>query len=204
MDKESRLPAGVVALDTDRPIWDRVFTVAPLVVIGTREDDHYDLAPKHMAFPLGWQNFFGFVCSPKHSTYHNVVRSKEFTVSYPRPEQVVLASLAAAPRHGWEGEKPVLGSLPTFAARVVDGVFLEDAYFCLECRFERVLDGFGRNSLIIGRIVGAFAHQDALRISEEEDEERLRRGPLLAYVDPGRYATIDTTHAFPFPEGFRK
>jgi hypothetical protein len=45
-------PADLVALDTARPVWDRFFTVAPLVVIGTREPDGgYDLAPKHMVTP---------------------------------------------------------------------------------------------------------------------------------------------------------
>ncbi len=35
-----------VTLDIDEPIWDRFFTVAPLVLIGTVEPDGgYDLAP---------------------------------------------------------------------------------------------------------------------------------------------------------------
>ena len=60
------------SIDTRRPIWERFFTVAPLVVVGTREEDGSpDLAPKHMAGPVSWQNFFGFVCSPTHATYAN-------------------------------------------------------------------------------------------------------------------------------------
>jgi flavin reductase (DIM6/NTAB) family NADH-FMN oxidoreductase RutF len=86
----------------------------------------------------------------------------------------------------------------------VDGPFLKDAYFYLECELHRIVDGFGLNSLIVGSVVGACAHRDALRLSEEDDEELLRRRPLLAYVDPGRYAEINTTHAFPLPEGFKK
>jgi len=55
---------GVVTLETELPIWERFFTVAPLVLIGTREiDGSYDLAPKHMAFRLGWENHFGFICT---------------------------------------------------------------------------------------------------------------------------------------------
>ena len=43
---------NLVTLGQDWPVWDRVFTVNPLVLIGTRErDGEYDLAPKHMAFP---------------------------------------------------------------------------------------------------------------------------------------------------------
>jgi hypothetical protein len=47
---------NLVPLATDRPIWDRFFTVAPLVIVGSKEeDDRYNLAPKHMAMPLGWE-----------------------------------------------------------------------------------------------------------------------------------------------------
>ncbi len=84
--------AELVSLGTHHPIWDRFFWVAPLVVIGTREvSGEFDLAPKHMVCPLGWQNYFSFVCTPKHATYRNAQREKAFTVSYPRPDQVVIA-----------------------------------------------------------------------------------------------------------------
>ena len=63
---------NIISLDVNLPIWERVFTVAPLVVIGTKENGGYDLAPKHMATPMGFGNYFGFVCTPKHGTYHNV------------------------------------------------------------------------------------------------------------------------------------
>ena len=51
-----------------------------------------------MALPLGWQDYFGFVCTPRHRTYHNARRERSFTVTYLRPTQVLLASLAASPR----------------------------------------------------------------------------------------------------------
>ncbi len=110
---------NVVTLAGDLPIWERVFTVNPLVVVGTRErDGGYDLAPKHMAFPMGWENYFGFVCTPRHATYHNIRRKGASTVSYPRPTQVVLASLAASPREA-DGTKPALYALPTFPASFI-------------------------------------------------------------------------------------
>ena len=100
----------IVELDADKPVWERCFMVAPLVLVGTRDDDgSLDLAPKHMAFPMGWDNYFGFVCSPRHRTCSNIARSNEFTVSYPKPSQVLYASLAASPRYV-DGPKPVLGS----------------------------------------------------------------------------------------------
>src|SRR5262245_66396047 len=106
----------LVTLPTDRPVWDRVFSVAPLVIVGSKEGDRFNLAPKHLAMPLGWDNYYCFVCSPSHATYHNVRRHGVFTVSFPRPTEVLLAGLAAAPR--CEGvSKPSLLALPTFAAR---------------------------------------------------------------------------------------
>ena len=88
------------ALDVNTSIWQRVFLVSPLVVIGTKQGNHYDLAPKHMAIPLGFDNYFGFVCTPQHGTYHNVKREGVYTVSFPRADQVVIASLAATPAPG--------------------------------------------------------------------------------------------------------
>jgi hypothetical protein len=124
---------NLVTFREDHPVWERVFTVNPLVVVGTREESGaYDLAPKHLAMPMGWENYFGFVCTPRHNTYYNARREGVFTVSYPRPTQVLLASLAAAPRDT-DGSKLAADALPTFPASEVDGVFVEDAYLFLEC-----------------------------------------------------------------------
>ena len=68
----------LVALDTNEPIWDQFFMVMPLVLAGTKEEDgSYDLAPKHMVMPMSWDNYVGFVCTPRHGTYHNVERDEE-------------------------------------------------------------------------------------------------------------------------------
>jgi flavin reductase (DIM6/NTAB) family NADH-FMN oxidoreductase RutF len=197
-------PVELASLDPGFPLWDRVFTVSPLVVVGTREGEGYDLAPKHMAVPLGWGNHFGFVCTPRHSTYRNVARTGEFTVSFPRPSQVVLAALAASPREGWSGRKPGLATLPTRPAEKVTGVFLADSYFFLECRLSRIVDGFGENSLVAGTVVAAHAHPDAVRISDEEEGEAVRRVPLLVYLDPGRFAVVEDSRSFPWPAGLLK
>lgn len=196
----------VVTLETELPIWERFYTVAPLVLIGTREASGvYDLAPKHLAFPVSWDNYFGFVCTPRHRTYQNIQREREFTVSYARPSQLVLTSLAAAPRCGEDGDdKPSLAALPTFPASTVNGVFARDAYVFLECVLERIVDGFGGNSLLAGRIVAAHVHQDALRASERDDQELIHDAPLMAYLYPGRFASIDRTFSFPFPAGFKR
>ena len=194
----------LVNLDTSRPIWDQFFSVAPLVVVGTKEEERYNLAPKHMAFPLGWDNYFAFVCTPRHETYHSVLKTGEFTVSYPRPTQVVLASLTAEPREDLDEPKPMLSAMPIFQASEVDGVFLEDGYLFLECRLDKVLDGFSLNSLIVGRIVAAHVHPDALRSADRDDQDLIYQSPLLAYLSPGRYATVKESYAFPFPADFKR
>jgi flavin reductase (DIM6/NTAB) family NADH-FMN oxidoreductase RutF len=193
----------VIVLPTDRPVWDRFFQVAPLVIVGSKEGpDRYDLAPKHMAMPLGWDNFYTFVCSPRHATYHNIQRYREFTVSSPRPGQVLHGSLAAAPRCD-DQTKPSLQAVPTFPAREVDGVLVRGGAWFLECRLHSILDGFGANSLIIGTVVAAAADEDALRREDLDENDQIYHDPLLAYLSPGRMAEVRESTAFPFPKGIR-
>ena len=192
-----------ISLDTANPIWDRFFTVAPLVLIGTRDEDGaLDFAPKHMGMPMGWQNYFGFVCSPTHSTCANIDRTGEFTVSYPKPSQVLYSSLAASPRT--DGHKPVLDLYDTFPAKHVDGEFIEDAYLFFECRHFRTYHDFGENCLITGEIIAASAEPGFVRSSERDSMELIAENPLLAYVAPGRFASIERTNAFPFPADMKK
>ncbi len=194
----------LIELDISQPVWDRFFWVAPLVLIGTRETDgSHDLAPKHMAIPMGWENYYGFVCTPRHHTYSNIKREGVFTVSYPRPSQLVLTSLAASPRFSGD-EKPALGALPVFPASSVDGVLVEGCYLYLECELDRIIDDFGVNSLIVGRIVAARVAQDAERVEDLEDQDLIHDSPLLAYLHPSRFATIDQSLSFPFPAGMKK
>lgn len=201
---ETKRSPDLVTLDASRPIWDQFFWVAPLVLVGTKEGEGYNLAPKHMAFPLGWDNYFAFVCTPRHETYHSVIATGEFTVTFPRPSQVVLASLTAEPREDGAEPKPMLSAMSTVEASQVDGVFLEDGYLFLECGLDQVVDGFSLNSLIIGRVLAAHVHRDALRSEDRDDQDVIFQSPLLAYLSPGRYATVKESFAFPFPADFRR
>lgn len=193
-----------VELSMERPIWSNFFTVAPLTLVGTIEEDGSpDIAPKHMAMPLGWNNFFCFACSPNHATQRNAQRTGEFTVSFPRPGQVVEASLAAGPRSE-EGDKPSLAAIETFPASEVEGILVEDAYLWLECRLDKVVEGYGDNSLIIGEIVAASVAEACLRKSDGDDADLLASEPLLAYLSPGRFARVSDTYSFPFHVDFKR
>lgn len=196
--------ATMTPLDLAHPIWEQVHTVAPLTIVGTREPDGgYDLAPKHMAMPLSWEEHYGFVCTPSHATYVNARREGCFTVSFPRPDQVLLASLAAAPRCD-DQRKHSLSAIPTRPASTVDGVVVEHCYLYLECEVDRVVDGFGDNSLVVGRVVAAAAAEDSLRDDDRDAQELIAHSPLLAYLHPGRFAKIVHTHAFPYHVGFKR
>jgi flavin reductase (DIM6/NTAB) family NADH-FMN oxidoreductase RutF len=195
---------GLIELDTSSSIWESFFTVFPLVVIGTRETDGSDdLAPKHLAMPMSWQNHFGFVCTPRHNTYQNIQRDGQFAVTYMRPSQTVLASLAATPRCE-DGSKPITQALPTFAADTVNASFVQDGYLFLECELQQIVDDLGENSLIIGRIQRASVAEDALRSSGQDDEDLVYSAPLLAYLYPGRFAEIASSTKLPFPAGFKR
>ncbi len=190
-------------LDDQRPLWESFYGVHPLVLVGTLEEDgDHDVAPKHLAMPMSWKRLFGFVCTPRHATWRNAVRTGQFTVSYPTMGQVVQTSLAAAPRV--EGKKPALAALPVRRAEVVDGVLVEGCSVQLECELVRVVEELDDNGLIIGRVVAAHVAPELLRGDDRDDAEVLAEHPVLAFLYPDRFATISTTHHFPFPLGFER
>lgn len=194
----------LVTLQPEQPFFETLYTVSPLVIIGTREaDGSANLAPKHMAIPLGWSDHFGFICTATHSTYQNIERDGVFTVSYPRPENVLDASLAAAPRDD-EGAKPALEGIETVDADTIDAPAVADAYGVLECKLDRIVEGFGRASLIAGEAVAKHVHADAYRSTDTEPETLLEEAPALAYLYPDRFTSVRQTQAFPFPEGFER
>lgn len=194
----------LVPLELDAHLWERVFTPAPLVVVATLEQDgRVDLAPKHMVTPLGFDGWLGFVCTPRHGTWRNVERTGAFTVSWPRPDQVVLASLTASPRLE-DGSKPAAMVLPTVPAAEVEGVVLAHAHLAVECRLDRFITGFGDHGLVVGRIVAARAAASALRVMDRDEADLLHDDPVLVYLHPSRFASVARSQAFPFPVGFRR
>jgi flavin reductase (DIM6/NTAB) family NADH-FMN oxidoreductase RutF len=193
----------VVELPVGPELWDRVFIAAPLVLVGTKEGDGWNVAPKHLAMPLGWEGFFCFACAPRHGTYRNLREHPQFTVSYPRPEQVLASGLAAGGRAA-DGAKPSLAALVTEPARVVDGRVVSGCWLTLECEVERLLDGFGPNSLVIGRVLAASAAPDALRGPDVDDADLVHRLGLLAYLAPGRFGVVRESLAFPYPYDYRR
>lgn len=196
----------MVEIELDRNLWNRCYTVHTLVLIGSREEDgEYNLAPKHMAMPMGFSPYFGFMGTPRKSTYRNVKREGFFTVSFPAPDQLITSSLAASQREE-DDSKPVIRTLPTVPARKVEGYLLEGAWFQLECRLDQIAGKFGEWEMVVGEVVAAYVHEKALRRTGEDEEggKRIYRSPLLAYLYPDRFAVIHESHAFPFPRNFKR
>jgi flavin reductase (DIM6/NTAB) family NADH-FMN oxidoreductase RutF len=204
MQAHNRPPPDLITVDARADLWSSAFLVAPLVLVGTRDPSGaVNFAPKHMATPLGWGPYFGFVCTPRHSTYQNLKASGQFTVSWPRPDQLLLSSLSASPRCE-DDSKPALAALPTFPATQVEGDLLRGGYFFLECRLDRLIEGFGENHLVVGHIVAAHVARDAFRDQDRDDQERIFQAPLLVYLAPGRWAQVDRSFSFPEPFGFQR
>jgi flavin reductase (DIM6/NTAB) family NADH-FMN oxidoreductase RutF len=83
-------------------------------------------------------------------------------------------------------------------------VLVEGASLALECELDRVVEGFGENGLVVGRVVAAWADPAALRDAEREPEDVLTAAPVLAYLYPGRFAEIAAAYSFPFPQDMRR
>ena len=191
-----------MTLDIDDQLWERVFLVSPLVLVGTREPDgSYDLAPKHRIVML--PNHFGFVCRPSHATWRNCLREESFTVSWPDPEQIVMTSAAASPRCE-DGEKKTMLGLPTVSGTEVDAQLLDGGRLQLECRLDRVVDDLGEDGLVLGRIVAARANPEALRKQEVPDGSLMHDHPLLAYLHPSQFAVVGKSAGFPYPKDFHR
>ncbi|MEN8790369.1 MAG: flavin reductase [Flavobacteriaceae bacterium] len=202
---EFESPKNLISLDPHIPIWDRVFTVAPLVVIGSKGSGGDDLAPKHMATPIGFGNYFGFVCTPRHCTYDNIEKTGLFSVSFPTPEQLVSISLSATPsKEKYSKSETVVAALPTIKANTMDILMIEGAYLYLECELFKIIDGFDDYSLITGHIRHVMVQEDYLKSSDRDENKQIREHPLLAYIANGRFATITETYNFPFPKDFQR
>ena len=67
-----------------------------------------------------------------------------------------------------------------------------------------MVDGFGENSLVAGRVVKAHVDRDFCRCVERDDQDVTWQCALLAYLHPGRFATIRSSYSFPYPIDFRR
>ena len=196
----------MVNITDDPEMWNRFYSVHSLIVVGSMEENgNYNFAPKHMAMPLGFGPYFGFMGTPRKMTYRNIKREKVFTISYPRPEQLVISSLTASRRED-DDTLPIIEQVPTSDAQYIEGKFLKDSYIQLECKLSEMLGKFGEWEIVVGEIVSAYAHKDALREEGDDADEdnQIQQHPLLAYLHPNRFSVVKESNAFPFPKDFKR
>ena len=194
-----------ISLNVKESIWEHFYTVAPLVVIGSKEEQGFDLAPKHMATPLGFSDFFGFVCTPRHNTYHNIKKHLRFSVSFVKPDQILLSSLAAMPRCAVKDfPQEITNQIPTITLNNEASIFVKDSYVMLDCSLHKIIDGFDDYSLITGKIEQAMVHKNYKIVSDEGHQKQIYDHPLLAYIAQGRFASIKETLSYPYPKDFQR
>jgi flavin reductase (DIM6/NTAB) family NADH-FMN oxidoreductase RutF len=195
---------SMISIEPDDTFWNRFFTVHGLFLVGSKESDgSFNLAPKHMGMPLGFSPYFAFIGTPRKTTYQNIAREKVFTLSFPKPDQIIPASLSASPRET-DSSKPVIDQLPTTAAKQIDGIFLEHSYLQLECKLHEILGHYGEWEMIVGKIVAAHVDQQFLRKESVDDNDLIHNHPLLAYLHPDRHAKITGSTAVPLPKNFKR
>lgn len=205
MAEEEKHPR-MIDIDVEKELWTACYTVHSLVIIGSKEESGaYNFAPKHMAMPLGFGPYFSFIGIREKSTYQNVKREGVFTVSFPNPNQLTLSSLMATQREE-DTSKAILDQIPTRPAQTIDGKFLRDSYFQLECDLHDIMGNFDGWELIVGKVQSAYVSEEAIRRSPEEMDagEMIYNSPLLAYLHPDRFSEIRKSNTFPFPKEFKR
>ena len=105
---------------------------------------------------------------------------------------------ASSPIVAWPPPPPPC-ELPDGHGLLVDGCRVH-----LECELDRVIDDLGENVMIIGRVVAAHVAEQMMRTFDVDDADIVHASPLLAYVNPGRVATVSDTVSFPYHLGFSR
>ena len=190
--------AGWSSCRSDRGLWSRVFSVAPLVLVGTKERDGTTSLRSTWRCRSAGRASTASSAAPTRDLQERGAHP-EFTVSFPRPEQIVESSFAAGGRFAG-GEKPALAAVPAAPARVVDVPVVEGCSLYIECELERIVDGFGAEQPDRrprrGRRRGAETRCAAPRC---DDADLVYRLGLLAYLAPGRFAVVRDSTVVPVP-----
>lgn len=158
-----------------------------------------NLAPKTQVMPIGRGNYWAFACCARHHTYQNVQAEGEFVINLPGPELIRQAALAAVDVPPGADEIAAAG-LTAMPSRALRAPSVAECRVSLECRLHQVPDGFGEESLIVGRVVAAVADE----AFASTDPAVLERCPLLVYVHPDYYAAVGRAERFRFPKGYKR
>ena len=182
----------------------RYFTLKPLILVTTLGTTGFpNVAPKTQAMDVGRrEQYFAFVCTPRHHTYQNAVANKEFVVNFPGPE--LIEKVSAAAQLAEDSDEIALAGLTSIPSMVVKPPRIKECYLHLECKLLEIKD-LEDSSLILGKVVARSADKEVSfeRGKSRENIRLLSKRPLLAYVYPDHYAKISAAEEFVFPKNYK-
>ena len=180
------------------------FTIKPIILVTTLGGNGLpNVAPKTQCTSVGRrEEFFAFVCTPKHHTYQNVKANKEFVVNYPSPE--LIEKVSASSQFAENVDEVALSGLTSISSLVVKPPRIKECMAHLECKVVEVKD-IDDVSIILGRVVARSADREKSfkKGTAEEGIKLLSKHPLLAYVYPDHYTRINTAEKFIFPKNYK-
>lgn len=182
----------------------RYFTIKPIILVTTLGGNGLpNVAPKTQCMSVGrHEEYFAFVCTPKHHTYQNAKANKEFVVNYPGPE--LIGKVSAASQFAENVDEVASSELTSIPSLVVKPPRIKECMVHLECKVVDIKDLDG-DSIILGKVVARSSNREISfkREMAEESINLLSKHPLLAYVYPNHYTRIDTAEKFIFPKNYK-
>lgn len=180
------------------------FTVKPLILVTTVGPSGLpNVAPKTQNMNVGRnEEYFAFVCTPKHHTYQNVKAQGEFVVNYPGPD--LIRNVSASSQLAENVDEIALAGLTAIPSLVVKPPRIKECFAHLECKLVEFKE-LDNVNIILGRVVARSASRE---VSFEREKAKanirlLATHPLLAYVYPDHYTKINDAKEFVFPGNYK-
>lgn len=180
------------------------FTVKPIILVTTLGSNELpNVAPQTQCMSVGrHEEYFAFVCTPEHHTYQNTKANKEFVVNYPGPE--LIEKVSAASQSAENVDEVALSGLTSIPSLIVKPPRIKECMVHLECKVMDIKD-LDNGSIILGKVVARSANREVSfkKGMAEESINLLSMHPLLAYIYPDHYASINTAEKFIFPKNYK-
>jgi len=180
------------------------FSIKPIILVTTLGSNGLpNVAPKTQCTSIGrHEEYFAFVCTPRHHTYQNAKADGEFVVNYPGPE--LIERVSAASQFAENVDEVVLSGLTSIPSLVVKPPRIKECRVHLECEVADVKD-LDDGSIILGKVVSRSGDREISfkKGTAEENINLLSTHPLLTYVYPNHYASINTAEKFIFPKNYK-
>jgi len=195
-----------VAFDPSRSVSSQYAHVSPVILVTTvNADGSLNVAPKTQNMLVGKEGrIFMFVCTPNHHTYQNIERTGEFVVNYPTPE--LVENVAASASVFEDGADEVADSgLTATPSLKVKPPRIKECPVHLECELAEIRE-YGPYGFVVGKVVAASGNEEivlAANMDTAEFSKRLAQNPLLAYVYPNHFTSVNECRKFVYPKNYK-